>query len=257
MFLNGTNYTGPAGWYSSGSFDVDKVGGRMVAGNWDGDAYDDIGMLYDAGNGSTRAFLWRSNGSSFSLYAQPPAFPGYSVANIGDRVAAGDVNNDGRDDIVVAYNTGGAFRLDVLSSGMNTPTPWYTSGTFTVSAVGNRFVVGDFDGDGDAEPAMFYDYGVGHARLFRWNSANGSFGLDIGWETASGYTLALVGGRMAADDVNGDGADDIVTVYDYGPDFRYHVFLKGYQYQGGGGWYPSGSFELTNVSDRLVLGRWW
>jgi hypothetical protein len=34
---------------------------------------------------------------------------------------------------------------------------WYTSGTFNVDNVGARFALGDWDGDGWAEPAMFYD----------------------------------------------------------------------------------------------------
>jgi hypothetical protein len=72
----------------------------------------------------------------------------------------------------------------------------------------------------------------------------------------SGYSLGLVGDRMAADDVNGDHRDDVVVAYDYGPDFRYHVFLDGASYQGSTGWYDSGTFELNNVGDRMVLGVW-
>ncbi|GIH08297.1 hypothetical protein Rhe02_63640 [Rhizocola hellebori] len=255
VFEDGYYYQGDAGWYTSGSFAVENVAGRMVVGNWDGDLYDDVAMLYDAGGGNSRIYTWRSTGSGFELLSQQD-IAGYSVANIGDRVAAGDVDGDGHDDIVVAYSLGSTFRFDVFPFGIYSRSTWYTSGSFSLSNVGNRFVVGDWDEDGDAEPALLYDYGGGHVRLWRWISNSAVFQLTNDWSVASGYSGALVGDRIAADDVNGDGRDDIVTAYDYGPNFRYHVFLDGYLYQGAGGWYTSGTFELNNVSDRLVLGRW-
>lgn len=259
VFLHGNQYTGPAGWYDSGPFDLARVAGRMVAGNWNGDQFDDLAMVFDLGGGNTRVYLWVSDGSSFHHWTDWDAPAGLSTANMADRVAAADVDGNGMDDIVFAYDIGTSFQFLVLNNGTSwdpSRNVWYTSGSFAVENVGARFVLGDWDGDGDAEPAMFYDYGGGHSRLFRWNSTGSSFNLQSGYESASGYSLSLVGDRMAADDVNGDDRDDIVTAYDYGPDFRYHVFLDGASYRGDAGWYDSGTFELNNVSDRMVLGRW-
>jgi hypothetical protein len=104
---------------------------------------------------------------------------------------------------------------------------------------------------------MFYDYGSSHARLFRWSATGGQFVLATpDWEVDSGYTLTKVGNRMAAGDVNDDGRDDIVVAYDYGTDFRYHVWLSGWSYTGNTGWFDSGTFDLALVSGRLVMGIW-
>lgn len=77
------------------------------------------------------------------------------------RVATGDVGRDGRDDLIAAYDYGGYFRYHVWkgATDYSGPAGWYQSGSFHLGNVGDRMVVGDFDGDGDDEPAMFYNYG--------------------------------------------------------------------------------------------------
>jgi hypothetical protein len=46
------------------------------------------------------------------------------------------------------------------------------------------------------------------------------------------------------------------SAYDYGSDFRYHVWLSGSSYTGSAGWYDSGAFDLATVNGRLVMGIW-
>jgi len=53
------------------------------------------------------------------------------------------VNGDGRDDIVMAYQNGdGTFSFHVWTGGLTYAGRWYTSGTYTLSRVGDRLGLG-------------------------------------------------------------------------------------------------------------------
>jgi hypothetical protein len=252
---------GPRVW-GTATIPAASVGSRMVAGDLDGNGCADLALLEGiAGTTGARIHRFLSDGSTLTKTTSGDwsVASGYDVAQVAGRIATGDVDRDGRDDIITAYSYGTYFRYHVWNGGTaySGPAGWYQSGGFDLNNVGDRMVVGDFDGDGDDEPAMFYNYGASHARLFRWTASGSQFVLATpDWEVTSGYTLSMVDNRMAVGDVNDDGLDDIVTAYDYGTDFRYHVWLSGWSYTGPAGWYDSGTFDLALVSGRLVLGVW-
>jgi hypothetical protein len=67
----------------------------------------------------------------------------FALSNVGDRVAVGDVDGNGTDDLVLAYqNADNTFTTHVWKSGLSYGGKWYTSGTFVLSNVGGRFVLG-------------------------------------------------------------------------------------------------------------------
>lgn len=69
------------------------------------------------------------------------------------------------------------------------------------------------------------------------------------------FRLSVVGDRMAARDVDGDGKDDVVMAYQKSDGtFSYYVWRNGNY--AARVWYSSGSFNLDNVAGRLVLGNW-
>ncbi len=258
------SYSGGGGWYTSGHFPLSNVGARFVAGDFNGDGRDDLAMFYGSGS-SASVYVWRSTGSSF-VYAGIwwSVSSGYALANVGDRMVAGDFNGDGKDDIATAYQyADGTFRYHVwLSTGSSLTyqgaSGWYHSGSFNLGHVGARLVAGDFNGDHRADLAMFYATGTTGAEIFRWLSNGSSFLSPVKtWVVSSGYDLSKVGNRMVAGDFNRDGHDDIATAYQY-PDgtFRYHVWLDASAYQGATGWYRSGSFGLSHVGARFVAGNW-
>ncbi|NUT33738.1 MAG: M23 family peptidase, partial [Hamadaea sp.] len=64
-------------------------------------------------------------------------------ANVGDRMASGDVNGDGDDDIVMAYqHSDGTFSYYYFPSGKGTAQVWYTSGAYNLTNVTGRLVLG-------------------------------------------------------------------------------------------------------------------
>ena len=228
-----------------GANDQDYLGISVAGlGNQDGnDSYSDIAVGaygYDGPTGAATesGAVYIVNGPLLGSYAIDTVYDamyygessrdwaGYAIAS------AGDVNDDGYDDLVI-----GAYRHDPLSvsdagsaylilgpastsSAKNlsfADTKFYatTSGEWAGYAVGSG---GDIDGDGENEvvigaPQMtsgLYSY-VGGAYIVSYDdSASAALstadGLIVGRDTASftGYAVDIAG------DVNGDGYDDVI-----------------------------------------------
>ncbi|HYO59526.1 FG-GAP-like repeat-containing protein [Archangium sp.] len=139
VWKNGLSYAGK--WLTSGTFSLSAVQGRIVAGRFTSDSKADVALVYDQGDGTMRIYRWVSSGTAFSSYNVYDSGP-FSLSAVGDRVAAGDADGDGDDDIVLAYqNSDGSFSTYVWEDLTHSGT-WYTSGPFPLSRVGGRFVLG-------------------------------------------------------------------------------------------------------------------
>jgi hypothetical protein len=169
-------------------------------------------------------------------------------------MASGDVNGDGKDDIVIAYqNDDGTFSYHVWLNGIDYAGKWYTSpAKFDLAAVGDRFTVGDYNGDGKGDVAMAYDLGNGTMRIDRLISTGSQFSNLTTSPVLKAFDLANVAGRIASGDVNGDHKDDIVMAYQNADrKLSFHVWLNGIDYAGK--WYTSPeNFNLSAVGDRFT-----
>ena len=262
-------YAGSGGWWSADTgYALGAVADRFVSGDFNGDGRDDTATFYDYGSGAARIHVFLSTGTSFSYNSGGwwSTTSGYALSNVGNRMVAGDFNGDGKDDIAAFYDYGsGAARLHVfLSTGSSFTYDsggwWGTTSGYSLSNVAGRLVSGDFNKDGRADVAAFYDYGSGAARLHVFLSTGGGFSYDSGgwWSTTSGYSLGNVADRLTAGDFNGDGRDDVAAFYDYGSGAaRLHVFAStggGFSYDSGGWWNTTSGYALSNVGNRLVAG---
>jgi len=135
---------------------------------------------------------------------------------------AGDFNGDGKTDIGVLYDYGSSDSgiLVFLSNGpgFNAPTPLWRSGAGNWTAALSKPTVGDFDGDGDADVAILYDYGHKDTGLHILMSTGTGLSLlapALQWRSGVG-NWSWSDTKITSGDFNGDGRTDVAFLYDYG-----------------------------------------
>src|SRR5262245_4375921 len=180
------------------------TGGVFVAvGDISGDHFADIVTGPDAGGGPHIEVFSGLDGTllrSFLAYA--PSFTG------GVRLAAADVNGDGKADIVTAPGVGGGPHIEVFD-GTNTSRLLHSFMAYPPSFAGGVYVSAtDLNGDGKADIVTGAGAGGGpHVQVISGvNHAVLSSFLAYGANFAGGVRVGVV------PDVNGDSLPDIVTV---------------------------------------------
>ena len=183
------------------AYDPAFTGGVFVAaGDVNGDGVADI--ITGAGVGAgphVRVFDGITGAEIRSFFAYDPAFTG------GVRVAGGDVNGDGFDDIITGTGPGAGPHVRVFDgiTGAEIRSffayhPAFTGGVFVAA--------GDVNGDGLDDIVTGADAGgPAHVKVL-----SGATGETL--RSFFAYDVSFTGGvRVAAGDVNGDGFDDIIT----------------------------------------------
>ncbi|MEQ1642928.1 MAG: LamG-like jellyroll fold domain-containing protein [Pyrinomonadaceae bacterium] len=181
------------------AYGANTFGINVAAGDTDGDGKDDVIVGPGAGGFPVIHIYSGANaGIVRGFAAYPWAFTG------GVRVAAGDLDGDGRSDIITGPGPGGSGVVKIFS-GFNgaeidnfTPFSGFTGGLFVGA--------GHVNTDGVADVIVGADDGLARAPVRVFNGADLSLIHSI---------LTQVGGttgvRVGAQDINNDGRDDIVT----------------------------------------------
>lgn len=257
---NRLSYQGSQGWWSSTGYCASAIS-QAVSGDFDGDGDDDIATFYDYGDNETRIHVFKANVSSFEYQGSQGwwSSTGYDVSKI-KYALSGDFDSDGKDDIAAFYDyETGKTRVHVwLSRGDSFEYQW-SSGWWNVqgywlSSTADS-IAEDFNGDGRADLAIFYDYGSGESRIHVWLSNGTSFRYQgsSGWWKVKGYHLKSIPFVLSGfyDTVNQTNREDIITIYDYpGSETRIHVFSSTgsrFSYQGSQGWWSSFGYDTQGI----------
>lgn len=157
--------------------------------------------------------VYREDGTlDFTIRPFPDGFTG------GVRVATGDVNGDGTDDIVVGAGPGGGPEVKIYDGTTGTVIRDFYAYSDAFRG-GVNVAVGDVNGDGKADGVVGVGVGGGpNVRVF--DGATGTM-----TESFFAYESSFTGGvNVAAGDVNGDGLADIITGVGVGGGPRVRVF---------------------------------
>ncbi len=208
--------------YSSGSeryrikvYEDSFLGGvRVATADVDGDGVEDIITGSGIGGGPrVRVFSGATGEVIREFFAFEDTFRG------GIFVAGGDIDGDGKADVVVGAEVGGGPRITTFSGADGR----ILNNFFAFDANqrgGTRIATGDFNGDGLADIVASTGQGV-PTRIRVFNGANVTNTL----QDYAPFETAFTGGiTVAVGDVNGDGVPDVIAGAEIGGGPRVQVF---------------------------------
>lgn len=223
FYGSATGLGATADWMIEG----DQNGARLAtsistAGDVNADGYDDI-IVGCMPLNSGRGVAWVYLGSASGLPATPDwEFLGdQDGANLGAVGAAGDVNGDGYDDVIVGAqyydidyaDEGRVYLFYGSAEGLSSAPAWIREGAQAGATFGSSVAgAGDVNGDGydDIVIAAYY-YSDGESRegaAFLYYGAAAGPSATSDWMMGTDQASASVGWVNTAGDVNGDGYDD-------------------------------------------------
>ena len=193
-------------------------GARVATGDVTGDGIEDVIIGAGPGGGAwVRVYDGKTFADLGAFLAYNPGFSG------GALVAVGDVDGDGRADIVTGAGAGGGPHVQVFNGKALFPTPGASVAAFQLPAqsyfaynpgfTGGVFVAaGDTDGDGHADVVTGAGATGGpHVKVFSGHTGEVFFSFFA-------YDAAYTGGVLvAAGDLDGDGKAELVTANNTGP----------------------------------------
>ncbi len=193
-------------------FSLGTFPNHLAVADIDGDGRPDI--LVPVGN-PDNLLIYRNTSSPGAIQVAAQAL--FPTAAIPDGIATGDLNGDGKLDVVVPER--GVDKLAVFTNSSSPGTLSFTRSEFDTGAAPNVTTVGDLDQDGKKD-VLVANGSANTVTVFRNASTAGTITLSALPELSTGMTpLALKLG-----DLNGDGKLDVVVVNDESDSFS--VFLN-------------------------------
>jgi hypothetical protein len=185
-----------------------------ACGDVDGDGVDEIIVgLGSGGRGWLEVFDYNAGSVAHTAWVQVNWWA-YNMADGQTRPACGDIDGDGRDEIVVGLGDAGGGYLEVFddaSAGYAyLAWPRVNWGSYNSAGGETRPACGDIDGDGRDEIVVgLGDGGGGYLEVF--DDALGGY-AHLAWPRVQWSTYNSASGetRPACGDIDGDGRDEVI-----------------------------------------------
>jgi len=225
---NSMDYQGV--WWTHTNYDANQITGRLVAGDFNEDGYeDDLAAFYDYGGANARLHIWENNSGSFSHSgtAWISGFGLYNPTLTTGKIVSGDFDGDGyHGDIMAFYAFQNAETKVYMwrADGGGTMTGPFTkshmpAGNYDAHKITGRVVSGDFDSDGRHDDfASYYDYGNNETRIHYWRGDGATHsGAWTPYNSGAGnFAASAITNRTVSGDFDRDGVvDNVVTMYRY------------------------------------------
>ncbi len=221
IWQNGPTLAGGAG-------DGKPLSSRCVVGDFDGNGTTDLACLVSSTAVSEQG-KWSvalSSGKGWNTGTWTGSSPTGASEAVSDACVAADFNGDRRQDIACYGATDHVWHVAV-SIGTNFQSSAWVNGPVITgdlgpSVVPSHCVVGDFNGDGDADIACYEGASGSGEFNGKWSMG---FSIGSGWSTLEwiGTSVRLskntgwtIGNQCIVGDFNGDGRTDIGCNYDGG-----------------------------------------
>ncbi|MFA5801442.1 MAG: FG-GAP-like repeat-containing protein [Thermoleophilia bacterium] len=212
----GTGFSPRLAW-TNGRGNWDWASSKMSSGDFNGDGKTDIGILYDYGNSTSGLWVFEAAGTGFS--------PRLAWANgrgnwdwASSKIATGDFNADGNDDVGILYDygntTAGLWVFEAAGTGFNQRLAW-TNGRGNWDWSCSKIAAGDFNGDGNSDVGILYDYGNSTSGLWVFEAAGTGFNPRQAWANGRG-NWNWASSKLTPGDFNNDGKTEMGILYDYG-----------------------------------------
>jgi hypothetical protein len=220
------------------AYGVPRFGVNVAAGDIDGDGVDEI--LTGAGPGAVygphvRGWAWQGGTSATPLAGV--SYLAYGTHRWGVNVAAGDIDGDGRDEILTGAGPGAVFGphvrgWDYYGLGGTRPIRGVSFFAYGTLRRGVNVACGDIDGDGIAEivtGAGPGDVFGSHVRGFDYDGAAVAAIPGVSFFAYPSLTRGF-GAVVACGDADNDRVAEIITAP--GPCPEYPAWLKTWNYDG-------------------------
>ncbi|MFI1014804.1 trypsin-like serine protease [Streptomyces sp. NPDC020965] len=229
----GSGFSAPRkSWTTSSTGSFNWNASKVTSGDYNGDAKDDVAVLYDRGTSPegrrlSALFTFASDGTDFT--APKETWAGTGAFNWdASQVVSGDYDGDGKSDVGVFYNGGKAADGDWVSSlftftstgtAFNAPrNQWTSTGSFSWNA--SKAVSGDYNGDGKSDVGVLYNGGKAAdgdwvSSLFTFTSTGTAFNAPRNLWTSTG-SFSWAASTVTSGDYTGDRKHDVGVYYDNG-----------------------------------------